>query len=112
MTLMIKAFRRFWFRLAAICAGLFLFSVTAMGAEGPIRVGLVGLVHGHAKGFLRALPGNDCVTLVAGVEPRGGLAEEDGGKLGLDSKVVYTDLERMVVEQHPEAVVGDAAWRD
>jgi glucose-fructose oxidoreductase len=111
---MIKAFRGFWFQLAAICAGLFLFSVTASGAEGPgpIRVALVGLVHGHAKGFLRALPGNDSATLVAVVEPREDLAKEYAAKFGLDAKLFYTDLERMLVEQHPEAVLVYSAIAD
>src|SRR5258706_4101765 len=112
MTPMIKAFRGFWFQLAAICAGLFLFSVTSSGAEGPIRVALVGLVHGHAKGFLRALPGNDSATLVAVVEPREDLAKEYASKFGLDAKLFYTDLERMLVEQHPEAVLVYTAIAD
>src|SRR5258706_13874716 len=112
MTPMIKAFRGFWFQLAAICAGLFLFSVTSSGAEGPIRVALVGLVHGHAKGFLRALPGNDSATLVAVVEPREDLAREYAAKFGLDAKLFYTDLERMLVEQHPDAVLVYTAIAD
>jgi len=109
---MIKAFRGFWFRLAAICAVLFLFSVTATAGEGPIRVALVGLVHGHAKGFLRALPGNDSATLVAVVEPREDLAKEYAAKFGLDPKLFYTDLERMLVEQHPDAVLVYTAIAD
>src|SRR5258705_7789936 len=112
MAPMIKAFRGFWFQLAAICAGLFLFSVTSSGAEGPIRVALVGLVHGHATGFLRALPGNDSATLVAVVEPREDLAKDYAGKFGLDSKLFYTDLERMLVEQHPDAVLVYTAIAD
>jgi predicted dehydrogenase len=109
---MIKAFRGFWVRFAAICASLFLFSITASGAEGPIRVALVGLVHGHAKGFLRALPGNDSATLVAVVEPREDLAKEYAGKFGLDAKLFYTNLERMLTEVHPDAVLVYTAIAD
>ncbi len=109
---MTKAFWGFWFRFAGICAVLFLFSVTASGGEVPIRVALVGLVHGHAKGFLRALPGNDSATLVAVVEPREDLAKEYAGKFGLDAKLFYTDLERMLVEQHPDAVLVYTAIAD
>jgi glucose-fructose oxidoreductase len=112
MNPMTQAFRRLWFCLAAICAVLFLFSATADGAEGPIRVALVGLVHGHAKGFLRALPGNDSATLVAIVEPREDLAKEYAAKFGLDSKLFYTDLERMLAEQHPDAVLVYTAIAD
>src|SRR5258706_10584950 len=112
MTPMIKAFRGFWLCLAAVGWLLFLSSVTAEAAEGPIRVALVGLVHGHAKGFLRALPGNDSATLVAVVEPREDLAKEYAAKFGLDSKLFYTDLERMLVEQHPDAVLVYTAIAD
>src|SRR3982075_3552773 len=103
----------FWLRLAAV-GSLFLalLSSTACGAEGPIRVALVGLVHGHAKGFLRALPGNDSATLVAVVEPREDLAKEYAAKYQLDSKLFYTDLERMLVEQHPDAVLVYTAIAD
>src|SRR6202007_2783867 len=112
MNLMTEAFRGFWFRLVAGCAVLFLFSVGATGGEAPIRVALVGLVHGHAKGFLRALPGNDSATLVAVVEPREDLAKEYAAKFGLDSKLFYTDLERMLAEQHPDAVLVYTAIAD
>src|SRR4029077_11264344 len=105
INLMAQAIRRFWFRLAAMGALLFLFSAGAGGGEGPIRVALVGLVHGHAKGFLRALPGNDSATLVAIVEPREDLTKEYASRFGLDPKLFYTDLERMLTEQHPDAVL-------
>jgi glucose-fructose oxidoreductase len=109
---MTQAIRWVGFRLAAVCAVVSLFSVTANAAEGPIRVALVGLVHGHAKGFLRALPGNDSATLVAIVEPREDLAKEYAAKFGLDAKLFYTDLERMLAEQHPDAVLVYTAIAD
>ena len=110
---MTQTFWQFWFWLAAVCGfGLLLFSVTAEGAEGPIRVALVGLVHGHAKGFFRALPGNDSATLVAVVEPREDLAKEYAAKFGLDAKLFYTDLEKMLTEQHPDAVLVYTAIAD
>jgi glucose-fructose oxidoreductase len=102
-----------WFGFCfAVCVVLLLFSITAMAGEGPIRVALVGLVHGHAKGFLRALPGNDSATLVAVVEPREDLAKEYAAQFKLDSKLFYTDLERMLTEQHPDAVLVYTAIAD
>jgi glucose-fructose oxidoreductase len=109
INLMAQAIR--WFRLT-VMSGLFLFPITSRAGEGPIRVALVGLVHGHAKGFLRALPGNDSATLVAVVEPREDLAKEYAGKFGLDAKLFYTDLERMLTEQHPDAVLVYTAIAD
>jgi glucose-fructose oxidoreductase len=74
-------------------------------AEPPIRVAIVGLVHGHVKGFLAALPGNQAATLVAIVEPQEPLANDYAAKYHLDAKLFYTDLEKMLVEQHPDAVL-------
>ena len=109
---MTEAFRGSLCRLVAGCAMLFLLSVGTWGGEAPIRVALVGLVHGHAKGFLRALPGSESATLVAIVEPREDLAKAYAAKFGLDSKLFYTDLERMLVEQHPDAVLVYTAIAD
>src|SRR6202162_1195574 len=74
-------------------------------AEPPIRVAIVGLVHGHVKGFVAALPGNQAATLVAIVEPQEALAKDYAAKYHLDAKLFYTDLEKMLVEQHPDAVL-------
>ena len=75
------------------------------GAEPPIRVAIVGLVHGHVKGFVAALPGNQAATLVAIVEPQEALAKDYAAKYNLDAKLFYTDLEKMLAEQHPDAVL-------
>jgi glucose-fructose oxidoreductase len=74
-------------------------------AEKPIRVAIVGLVHGHVKGFLTALPGNAAAQLVAVVEPDEPLARKYAAEYHLDGHLFYTDLEKMLVEQHPDAVL-------
>src|SRR5437879_8145316 len=109
---MFEGIRSIGFRFAAMCLLGLVLPGWASAQEGPIRVALVGLVHGHAKGFLRALPGNDSATLVAVVEPREDLAKEYAAKFGLDSKLFYTDLERMLAEQHPDAVLVYTAIAD
>jgi glucose-fructose oxidoreductase len=78
---------------------------TTPAATPPIRVAIVGLVHGHAKGFLSALPKNESATLVAVVEPQESLARGYAAKFHLDPKIFYTDLEKMLTEQHPDAVL-------
>ncbi len=80
-------------------------TIEAAGREAPIRVAIVGLVHGHVKGFLKALPGNQSATLVAIVEPQVALAQQYASQYHLDSKLFYTDMERMLAEQHPDAVL-------
>ena len=101
---MTNAIRTFWALLPALCACAIL-SVNAAGADPPIRVAIVGLVHGHVKGFLHALPRNEGATLVAIVEPQEALAKEYAAQYHLDSKLFYTDIERMLAEQHPDAVL-------
>jgi glucose-fructose oxidoreductase len=95
--------------LPALCALLVMLASLPATAgdepEKPIRVALVGLVHGHAKGFLSSLPQNDSATLVAIVEPQESLAKDYAAKFHLDSKLFYTDLEKMLTEQHPDAVL-------
>ncbi|MGO8791020.1 MAG: Gfo/Idh/MocA family protein [Terriglobia bacterium] len=103
---MSKPFLLFCFLCPALCAFVPLgFSLSAAGAEPPIRVAIVGLVHGHVKGFLHALPGNNSATLVAIVESQDALAKEYAAHYHLNPKLFYTDLERMIAEQHPDAVL-------
>ena len=70
-----------------------------------VRVAIVGLVHGHVKGFLSALPKNENAQLVAIVEPQVALAQKYAASYHLDAKLFYTDVERMLAEQHPAAVL-------
>ena len=94
---MTNTIRTFWGLLPALCAcAILLLSVNAVAADPPIRVAIVGLVHGHVKGFLHALPRNESATLVAIVEPQEALAKEYAAQYHLDSKLFYTDIERML----------------
>jgi predicted dehydrogenase len=96
-----------FFRMLSAVIGLFFLCTGGgrAGAEPPIRVAIVGLVHGHVKGFLTALPGNQAATLVAIVEPQEALAKDYAAKYRLDAQLFYIDLEKMLVEQHPDAVL-------
>jgi predicted dehydrogenase len=88
--------------------GLFLATLaccTTPAQPPPIRVAIVGLVHGHVKGFLTSLAKNENVTLVAVVDPHEAFFRGYADKFHLDPKIFYTDLERMLTEQHPDAVL-------
>ena len=71
----------------------------------PIRVAIVGLVHGHVKGFLAALPKNPNAQLVAIVEPNTTLAQQYASQYNLPKSLFETDLEHMLTAQHPDAVL-------
>ncbi len=71
----------------------------------PIRVVIVGLVHGHVGGFLQALPNNPNATLVAIVEPDTALAGRYATRFHLPQSLFSTDLEATLTQQHPDAVL-------
>ena len=77
----------------------------AQGAAPPVRVAIVGLVHGHVKGFLRNLPQSKDATLVAIVEPDTALAAQYEKQYGLDHALFHTDLEETLRSTHPDAVL-------
>lgn len=77
----------------------------AAPAATPIRVVIVGLVHGHVGGFLQALPNNPNATLVAIVEPDPALAQRYATRFHLPASLFSTDLEATLTTQHPDAVL-------
>ncbi len=80
-------------------------ALDAQPANKPIRVAIVGLVHGHVKGFLTALPKNPNAQLVAIVEPNTTLAQQYAAQYHLSQSLFDTDLEHMLTTQHPDAVL-------
>ena len=85
--------------LLCMCAG------AALANDAPIRVAIVGLVHGHVNGFLGPLANNSSATLVAIVEPQKQLSEEYASRYHLETKLFYSDLETMLKDRHPDAVL-------
>jgi predicted dehydrogenase len=74
------------------------------GGDPPLRLGVVGLVHGHARGFLDRLKGRPDVDLV-------GIAEEDASVLaayrertGLPGERAHRTVARLLDAGRPEAV--------
>jgi glucose-fructose oxidoreductase len=71
----------------------------------PVRVAIVGLVHGHVGGFLSALPGNTDAQLIAIVEPDKVLAAQYANRYKLPQSLFYVDLETMLAREKPDAVL-------
>jgi glucose-fructose oxidoreductase len=94
--------------LRLVLLGLLLALVPKMHAEGvgtPVRVAIVGLVHGHVQGFLPALAKSQEAQLVAVVEPNTALAARYAQQYQLDQSLFYTDLDAMLKARHPDAVL-------
>ena len=100
--------------LVAGLSAYFLFPLVAVATadDAPVRVAIVGLVHGHVKGFLSALPKNSSAALVAVVEPQTELAKAYAAEYKVDANLFYTDLEKMLVDVHPDAVLVYTTIKD
>ncbi len=99
---------RLHLRLAALLctfAPLPVHAGTPVAPGTPIRVAIVGLVHGHVRGFLGALPKNTNARLVAIVEPDTALAQSYASRYHLDPNIFYVDTDHMIEAQHPDAVL-------
>ena len=73
--------------------------------KGPLRIAVAGTSHGHVPWILGRKDKAD-VVLTGVYEPDKKLAGERIKNYGLDSKLFYTDLNKMLDEVKPEAVVA------
>lgn len=71
----------------------------------PLRIGVVGLVHGHVFGFFGYYLHNPAIQIVGIAEPNQDLATRVSDQYGLDRRLFYSSLEDMLVRTHPQAVV-------
>jgi glucose-fructose oxidoreductase len=79
--------------------------LAAQGTEAPLRVGIVGLVHGHVEGFLGQLPEHKNVELVGIAESDQALVEKYEKKYGLMRGLFYKDTTSLIQAKHPQAVL-------
>src|SRR5579859_3545603 len=77
----------------------------AAASHPPLRVGIVGLVHGHVHGFLGASLHSPEIQIVGVAEPDARLLSQAGARYGLDRSLLFADLEGMLAKAHPEAVL-------
>lgn len=73
-------------------------------AAPPLRLAVIGLVHGHAGGFLRRIAGREDVKLAGIAEPRSEVRLRYAGQYSLGDTVFYSDTERMLDVAKPDAV--------
>jgi len=71
----------------------------------PLRVGLVGLVHGHVQGFLQQSLHSPEIEIVGIVEPDGELASKYAKQYSFDPRLLSSKLEQMLDRAHPQAVL-------
>jgi glucose-fructose oxidoreductase len=78
----------------------------------PVRVAIIGLVHGHVQGIFGALSQNKNVQLVAVVEADQALSKKYADRYHLAQGLFYTDSDRMYSTAHPDAVLVYSTIKD
>jgi predicted dehydrogenase len=71
----------------------------------PFRLAIAGLTHDHITGLLRDLPRRKDITLVGIAEPNAKLAASYAARYHLAQSILYTNLNKMLDETKPQAVV-------
>ena len=87
-----------------------LFSAPCLGLSqpaqpAPLRVAIVGLVHGHVEGFLAALPQHRDVELVGIAESDSALIAKYQKKYSLPETLFFRTEANMIEVRHPQAVL-------
>lgn len=71
----------------------------------PLRVAIVGLVHGHVHGFLAQYQHSPEIEIVAVMEPDARLRSAAATRYGFPPSQMFSDLEEMIAKVHPQAVL-------
>jgi predicted dehydrogenase len=90
---------------------------TALGAQAPsgprpVRLAIAGLVHGHVRGFLRALKGRTDVQLVGIAEPDAALRRAVLAEHGLAPELGFESIDDLLARARPEAVAAFTTTAD
>jgi predicted dehydrogenase len=77
----------------------------AQPAAEPLRLGMAGLVHGHASGFLTRYLKRTDIQLVGIAEPDAAVASKYQQRFGLEPSRLFPTVEQMLDQARPQAVV-------
>jgi len=102
-----------------VFSGIFLGLVSASQTQSsrasagqPLRVSIAGLVHGHVSGFLASALQRSDIAIVGIAEPDQQLAHRYGEHFKLDPQLLYNDVETMLAQAQPQAVLIYSDTRD
>jgi glucose-fructose oxidoreductase len=71
----------------------------------PLRVAIVGLVHGHVHGFLEQFRNSPEIEIVGIAEPDRQLLSQAAGRYGFTPQTLFTDVDEMIAKARPQAVL-------
>jgi predicted dehydrogenase len=92
------------FLLASLCLATAAFAQTPE-SHGPLRVAIVGLVHGHVHGFLGQYQHRPEIEIVGVVEPDSKLRAAAASRYGFQAGQMFADLDEMIAKVRPQAVL-------
>ena len=103
--------------IALVAVGIMLPALTmaetsAGSTVKPLRVAIVGLVHGHVSGFLGPALKRSDIQIVGIVESDQQLAHRYTNQFKLDPQLLYSDVEQMLTTVKPQAVLVYTDTRD
>jgi glucose-fructose oxidoreductase len=85
---------------------------SAQHAAKPLRVAIVGMVHGHVAGFLSSALKRTDIQIVGIAEPNQQLAQRYTNEFKLDSQLLYADVEQMLTIVKAQAMLVYTDTRD
>ena len=80
-------------------------TIAAEGAKAPLRVVIVGMVHGHVEGFLSSSLHRADIQIVGISEVDQSVAQRYAQQFKLDKSLLFTDSEQMLRQTHPQAAL-------
>jgi predicted dehydrogenase len=78
----------------------------------PLKVAIIGLVHGHVEGFLQQSLHRHDIQLVGIAESNQQLAADYAKKFDVDPKLLFTSIDDMLERTHPQAALVYSNTRD
>lgn len=78
---------------------------TPAASSAPLRVAVVGLVHGHVQGFFEHNLQRRDIEIVGVVDPDRALFDKYAAQFHLQPGLYFAGLEAMLQKQHPQAVL-------
>jgi len=99
-----KSMARFALSFCALLLSIPMFAQAAQ-PHPPLRVAILGLVHGHVHGFLSQYQRSPEIQIVSVVEPDPQLRSAASKRYGFGASQMFADLEEMIGKTHPQAVL-------
>src|SRR5215471_6599398 len=93
--------------LLLLFAGVVSYAPSSSAQTAPrLRVGIVGLVHGHLDGFFKYSGKSPAIEIIGMAEPDPQLLAQAGARYGIDRSQLFSSLEEMIAKAHPQAVLA------